>query len=77
MKQDKEALLVIKKFTHLCKTYPEFEDEFMEFFEDLISEYRNKNIEGTEVDIRLGEFMINYTKRIRDTKLDSILGKKK
>lgn len=76
MKQDKEALYVIKKFTQLCKTYPEFENEFMEFFENLITEYRNKNIEGPEVDIKLGEFMINYTKRIRDAKLDSILRKK-
>ena len=72
----KEAIYVIKKFTKLCKENPEFEEKFMIFFENLIIDYRSSNITAKEMDDQLYEYLQTYTRKKRESTIDSIIGKK-
>lgn len=77
MKEHKEAISVIKKFTRICKEDPTFEGKFMIFFEDLILDYKNKLIDAKTMDTKLDDYLTNYQKQKRNKVLESILRKKK
>lgn len=77
MNPTKEAIGVIRKFTKLCKEDTDFERNFMIFFENLIMDYKTSNMKGEEVDKQLSDYLDAYTRDKRDSKIKSILRKKK
>lgn len=53
---------------------PNFEDEFMEFFEDSVTDYQSKIISATELDEKVLEWIVNWISTKRENKLDNLLG---
>ena len=53
---------------------PNFEDEFMGFFEDSVVDYQSKIISATELDEKVWEWIVNWISTKRENKLDNLLG---
>jgi hypothetical protein len=72
----KESLEFIRHYKELCQKYPNFEENFMIFFEDKILDYQRKLLTAEELDLKIIDYIDFFIRKERNKKLKSILRKK-